>query len=126
MKIRPLHDRVIVQPLDAEQTTAGGIIIPDTAQEKPSEGKIVAVGPGARDADGKRVKPSVKKGDRVLYGKWSGTEVKVDGKDLLIVQEGDILGVLGGKAVVQAKGKAKVAAAGGASDHVHIPGTDCC
>ncbi|MDX1483101.1 MAG: co-chaperone GroES [Alphaproteobacteria bacterium] len=125
MNIRPLHDRVIVEPLEAEQKTAGGIIIPDTAQEKPSEGKVVAVGPGARDADGKRHKLSVKKGDRILYGKWSGTEVKVEGKDLLIIQEGDILGILDSKAVVQAKGK--VAAAGGtATGHTHVPGMDCC
>lgn len=94
MKIRPLHDRVIVEPLDAEQKTAGGIIIPDTAQEKPSEGKVFAVGPGARGEDGKLQKPDVKKGDRVLYGKWSGTEVKLDGKDLLIMKESDIMGVL--------------------------------
>ena len=125
MNIRPTHDRVIVEPLDAEQITAGGIIIPDTAQEKPSEGKIVAVGPGARDSDGKRHKLAVKKGDRILYGKWSGTEIKVDGKDLLIVQEGDILGILDGKAVVNAKGKA-AAAAGTSSGHTHVPGMDCC
>ena len=125
MNIRPLHDRVIVQALDAEQKTAGGIIIPDTAQEKPSEGKVVAVGPGARDTEGKRHQLSVKKGDRILFGKWSGTEVKVDGKDLLIVSEGDILGILDRKAVVQAKGKA-AAAAGTSSDHSHVPSMDCC
>jgi len=123
MNIMPLHDRVIVEPLDAAQVSAGGIIIPDTAQEKPSEGRIVAVGPGARDADGKRHKLSVKKGDRVLYGKWSGTEVKAEDKDLLIVQEGDILGILDGKVVVSAKGKAAAAAS---TDHVHVPGMDCC
>lgn len=94
MNIRPLHDRVIVQALDAEQKTAGGIIIPDSAQEKPSEGKVVAVGSGYRGEDGKVHKLDVKKGDRVLYGKWSGTEVKVDGKDLLIMKESDILGVV--------------------------------
>ena len=94
MNIRPLHDRVIVEPLSAEQKTAGGIIIPDTAQEKPSEGKVIAVGPGLRGEDGKLHKPDVKKNDRVLYGKWSGTEVKVDGKDLLIMKESDIMGVL--------------------------------
>jgi chaperonin GroES len=116
---------VIVEALDAEHMTAGGIIIPDTAQEKPSEGKVIAVGPGARDTEGKRHKLSVKKGDRILYGKWSGTEVKVDSKDLLIVSEGDILGILDGKAVVHAKGKA-AAAASPASDHVHVPGMDCC
>ncbi|MDX1483100.1 MAG: co-chaperone GroES, partial [Alphaproteobacteria bacterium] len=91
MNIRPLHDRVIVEPLSAEQKTAGGIIIPDTAQEKPSEGKVIAVGPGLRGEDGKLHKPDVKKNDRVLYGKWSGTEVKVDGKDLLIMKESDIM-----------------------------------
>ena len=94
MNIRPLNDRVIIEPLSAEQKTAGGIIIPDTAQEKPSEGKVVAVGPGLRGDDGKLQKPDVKKGNRVLYGKWSGTEVKVDGKDLLIMKESDIMGVL--------------------------------
>ncbi len=94
MNIRPLHDRVIVEPLDAEQKTSGGIIIPDTAQEKPSEGKVVAVGPGLRGEDGKVQKLDVKKGDRILYGKWSGTEVKVDGKDLMIMKESDIMGVL--------------------------------
>ncbi len=125
MNIRPLHDRVIVQALDAEQKTAGGIIIPDTAQEKPSEGKVIAVGPGARDSEGKRHQLSVKKGDRILFGKWSGTEVKVDGKDLLIVSEGDILGILDRKAVVQAKGKA-AAVAGTSSDHSHVPDMDCC
>lgn len=94
MNIRPLHDRVIVQALDAEQKTAGGIIIPDTAQEKPQEGRVIAVGPGLRGDDGKIQKPDVKKGDRILYGKWSGTEVKLDGKDLLIMKESDIMGVL--------------------------------
>jgi len=125
MNIRPLNDRVIIEPLSAEQKTAGGIIIPDTAQEKPAEGVIVAVGPGARDNKGKRHELSVHKGDRVLYGKWSGTEVKVEGKDLLIVQEGDILGVLDDKAVVQSKGKKAVAAAAGGG-HTHVPGMDCC
>lgn len=94
MDIRPLHDRVVVEPLSAEQKTKGGIIIPDTAQEKPSEGKIVAIGTGYRGDDGKVTKLDVKKGDRVLYGKWSGTEIKVDGKDLLIMKESDILGVI--------------------------------
>ena len=94
MGIRPLHDRVLVDPLSAEEKTAGGIIIPDTAQEKPQEGKIVAVGNGARGDDGKPVKLDVKKGDKVLYGKWSGTEVKVDGKDLLIMKESDIMGII--------------------------------
>ena len=94
MGIRPLHDRVLVEPLSAEEKTAGGIIIPDTAQEKPQEGKIVAVGNGARGDDGKVQALDVKKGDKVLYGKWSGTEVKVDGKDLLIMKESDIMGII--------------------------------
>ena len=94
MGIRPLHDRVMVEPLGAEEKTAGGIIIPDTAQEKPQEGKIVAVGNGARGEDGKVQKLDVKKGDKILYGKWSGTEVKVDGKDLLIMKESDIMGII--------------------------------
>ncbi|MGI9381787.1 MAG: co-chaperone GroES [Methyloligellaceae bacterium] len=95
MKIRPLHDRVVVRPLGADEKTAGGIIIPDTAQDKPSEGKIVAVGSGARADDGKVVPLDVKKGDRILYGKWSGNEVKIDGEDLLIMKESDIMGVIG-------------------------------
>ena len=94
MGIRPLHDRVLVEPLSAEEKTAGGIIIPDTAQEKPQEGKIVAVGNGARGDDGKVQALDVKKGNKVLYGKWSGTEVKVDGKDLLIMKESDIMGII--------------------------------
>ncbi len=94
MKLRPLHDRVLVEPLDAEEKTAGGIIIPDTAQEKPMEGKIIATGSGARSEDGKIVALDVKKGDRILYGKWSGTEVKVDGADYLIMKESDIMGVI--------------------------------
>jgi len=94
MSFRPLHDRVVVEALDAEVKTAGGVIIPDTAQEKPQEGKVVAVGPGVRDDDGKYVKLDVKNGDRVLYGKWSGTEVKIDGKDLLIMKESDIMGIV--------------------------------
>jgi chaperonin GroES len=94
MKFRPLHDRVVVRRIEAEEKTAGGIIIPDTAKEKPSEGEIVAVGPGGRDEAGKLIKPDVKAGDRVLFGKWSGTEVKIDGKELLIMKESDILGVI--------------------------------
>ena len=94
MSFRPLHDRVVVRRLDGEEKTKGGIIIPDTAKEKPSEGMIVAVGPGARDDSGKIVAPDVKAGDRVLFGKWSGTEVKVDGEDLLIMKESDIMGVI--------------------------------
>jgi chaperonin GroES len=94
MKFRPLHDRVVVKRLNAEEKTASGIIIPDTAQEKPSQGEIVAVGPGGRDEAGKLVPLDVKVGDTVLFGKWSGTEVKIDGKDLLIMKESDIMGVL--------------------------------
>jgi len=95
MKFRPLHDRVVIEPLESETKTAGGIIIPDTAKEKPSQGKVVATGPGARDETGKVQKLDVKKGDTVLYGKWSGTEVKLDGKTLLIMRESDIMGVVG-------------------------------
>ena len=95
MKFRPLHDRVVVRRVDSEEKTAGGIIIPDTAKEKPSEGEIVAVGKGARDESGKIVELDVKVGDRVLFGKWSGTEVKVGGEDLLIMKESDIMGVIG-------------------------------
>ncbi|ALA16230.1 co-chaperone GroES [Chelatococcus daeguensis] len=94
MKFRPLHDRVVVRRLDSEEKTKGGIIIPDTAKEKPQEGEVVAVGPGARDDNGKIVAPDVKVGDRVLFGKWSGTEVKIDGQDLLIMKESDIMGVI--------------------------------
>jgi chaperonin GroES len=94
MAFRPLHDRVVVKRIEAEQKTAGGIIIPDTAKEKPQEGEVVAVGPGARDESGKLVPLDVKAGDRVLFGKWSGTEVKIDGQDLLIMKESDILGVI--------------------------------
>ena len=94
MKFRPLHDRVVVEPLEEEEKTAGGIIIPDTAKEKPMQGKVLAVGPGSRGEDGKLVALDVKKGDKVLYGKWSGTEVKLDGKTMLIMRESDIMGVL--------------------------------
>ncbi len=94
MNLRPLHDRVLVEPLEAEEKTAGGIIIPDTAKEKPMEGKIVAVGNGARSEEGKITALDVKKGDRILYGKWSGTEVKIDGQDLLIMKESDIMGII--------------------------------
>ncbi len=96
MSFRPLHDRVVVSRVDSEEKTAGGIIIPDTAKEKPSEGVIVSVGPGARDEDGKYITADVKAGDRVLFGKWSGTEIKVDGEDLLIMKESDIMGVIEG------------------------------
>jgi chaperonin GroES len=94
MKLRPLHDRLLIRPLDAEEKTAGGIIIPDTAKEKPMEGQIVAAGSGTKGDDGKVTPLDVKKGDRVLYGKWSGTEVKVDGEDLLIVRESDVMGII--------------------------------
>ena len=95
MKFRPLHDRVVVKRLEGEEKTKGGIIIPDTAKEKPQEGEVVAVGPGTRDDAGKLVALDVKAGDRVLFGKWSGTEVKVDGQDLRIMKESDIMGVVG-------------------------------
>ena len=95
MKFRPLHDRVVVRRLDGEEKTKGGIIIPETAKEKPQEGEVIAVGPGARDDAGKLVALDVKKGDRVLFGKWSGTEVKIDGQDLLIMKESDIMGIVG-------------------------------
>ena len=94
MKFRPLHDRVVVRRLDSEEKTKGGIIIPETAKEKPQEGEVIAVGSGARDEAGKLVALDVKKGDRVLFGKWSGTEVKIDGQDLLIMKESDVLGVV--------------------------------
>ena len=95
MSFRPLHDRVLVRRIEAEEKTAGGIIIPDTAKEKPQEGEIVAVGSGARDEHGKLVPLDVKKGDKILFGKWSGTEVKIDGQDLLIMKESDIMGIIG-------------------------------
>ena len=94
MKFRPLHDRVLVRRVEEDQRTAGGIIIPDTAKEKPSQGEIVAVGPGGRDESGKLIPIDLKVGDRVLFGKWSGTEVKLDGQELLIMKESDIMGVL--------------------------------
>ena len=94
MNIRPLHDRVLVRRLEQDQTTAGGIIIPDSAQEKPQEGEVVAAGPGARGDDGKLAPLDVKAGNRILFGKWSGTEVKVDGEELLIMKESDIMGVI--------------------------------
>jgi chaperonin GroES len=94
LKFRPLHDRVVVKRIDAEAKTKGGIIIPDTAKEKPQEGEIVAVGPGGRDEAGKLIPIDVKTGDRVLFGKWSGTEVKIDGDELLIMKESDIMGVV--------------------------------
>jgi chaperonin GroES len=101
MTFRPLHDRIVVRRIDAEDKTKGGIIIPETAKEKPQEAEVVAVGPGARDEAGKLLPLDVKAGDRVLFGKWSGTEVKIDGEDLLIMKESDILGVI----TVRAKAK---------------------
>jgi chaperonin GroES len=98
MKFRPLHDRVVVKRVAEEEKTRGGIIIPDTAKEKPMEGEIVAVGPGARDDKGTLVALDVKKGDRILFGKWSGTEIKIDGEELLIMKESDIMGILEGSA----------------------------
>lgn len=95
MAFRPLHDRVVVERLEGEEKTTGGIIIPDTVKEKPQEGKVIAVGPGGRDENGKRTPLGVKAGDRILFGKWSGAEVKIDGNDLLIMKESDILGVVG-------------------------------
>ena len=95
MTFRPLHDRVLVRRVEAEEKTAGGIIIPDTAKEKPQEGEVVAVGEGTRDEDGDRIPLDVKPGDKILFGKWSGTEVKVGGEDLIIMKESDILGILG-------------------------------
>jgi chaperonin GroES len=94
MKFRPLHDRVVVRRIEAEEKTAGGIIIPDTAKEKPQQGEVIAVGPGARDESGKLIPLDVQVGDRVLFGKWSGTEVKLDGVEFLIMKESDIMGVL--------------------------------
>lgn len=94
MKFRPLHDRVVVKRLESETKTSGGIIIPDTATEKPQQGEVVAVGPGSRDETGKLIPIELKKGDKVLFGKWSGTEVKIDGQELLIMKESDVMGVL--------------------------------
>ena len=103
MHFRPLHDRVVVRRIESEEKTAGGIIIPDTAKEKPQEGEIVAVGPGARGEDGKLHPLDVKAGDRVLFGKWSGTEVKIDGQDYLIMKESDVMGIVEGKPAVGKK-----------------------
>jgi chaperonin GroES len=93
MKFRPLHDRVVIRRIEGEEKTKGGIIIPDTAKEKPQEGEVIAVGPGGRDESGKLIPIDVKKGDRILFGKWSGTEVKIDGEELLIMKESDVMGV---------------------------------
>jgi chaperonin GroES len=100
MKFRPLHDRIVIRRITAEEKTAGGIIIPDTVKEKPMEGEVVAVGPGARNEKGVIVPPDVRAGDRVLFGKWSGTEVKLDGDELLIMKESDLMGVIEGRAAV--------------------------
>jgi chaperonin GroES len=94
MKFRPLHDRIVVKRIEAEEKSAGGIIIPDTAKEKPSQGEVIAVGPGGRDESGKLIPIDIKEGDRVLFGKWSGTEVKIDGEELLIMKESDIMGII--------------------------------
>ena len=101
MKVRPLHDRIIVQRIDEGEQKIGGIIIPDTAKEKPQEGEVIAVGPGARDENGKVAALDVKAGDRVLFGKWSGTEVKIDGEELLIMKESDIMGIVEGQASIK-------------------------
>ena len=103
MKFRPLQDRVLIRRIEAEAKTAGGIIIPDTAKEKPMEGEVVAVGPGARDEKGTLIAPDVKAGDRILFGKWSGTEVKLDGEELLIMKESDIMGIIEGTPVATKK-----------------------
>ena len=103
MKFRPLHDRVVIRRLNAEEKSAGGIIIPDTTQEKPMEGEVVAAGPGARNEQGEIVALEVKTGDRILFGKWSGTEVKLDGEELLIMKESDIMGIVEGKPAAKKK-----------------------
>ena len=103
MKFRPLHDRVVIRRVEHEGKTTGGILIPDTAQEKPREGEIVALGPGARDDNGKVVPLDVKAGDRILFGKWSGTEIKLDGEDLLIMGESDVMGVIDAKSLANKK-----------------------
>ena len=102
MNFRPLHDRVVVRRIESDQKTSGGIIIPDTAQEKPQEGQVVAVGPGGRDEAGKLIAPDLKAGDRILFGKWSGTEVKLDGQEYLIMKESDVLGVIDNVAPMRA------------------------
>jgi chaperonin GroES len=103
MKFRPLHDRVVIRRVDAEEKTVGGIIIPDTAQEKPMEGEVVAVGPGARNEQGQIVALEVKEGDRILFGKWSGTEVKLNGEELLIMKESDIMGIVDSAPTIKKK-----------------------
>jgi chaperonin GroES len=103
MKFRPLHDRVVIRRLNAEEKTSGGIIIPDTAQEKPMEGEVIAAGPGGRNEQGQIVALEVKPGDRILFGKWSGTEVKLDGEELLIMKESDIMGIIEGSSAARKK-----------------------
>ena len=103
MKFRPLHDRVVVRRIEAEERTSGGIIIPDSAKEKPSQGEIIAIGPGGRDESGKLIPIDLKVGDTVLFGKWSGTEVKIDGQDLLIMKESDVMGVIEGGSAAKKK-----------------------
>jgi chaperonin GroES len=103
MKFRPLHDRIVIRRIEGEDKTKGGIIIPDTVKEKPQEGEVIAVGPGARDESGKLVPLELKAGDRVLFGKWSGTEVKIDGQDLLIMKESDVMGVIEGASATKKK-----------------------
>ena len=103
MKFRPLHDRVVVRRIEAEEKTSGGIIIPDTAKEKPMEGEVIAVGPGARNEQGQLVALDVRQGDRILFGKWSGTEVKIDGEELMIMKESDIMGIIEGSASAKKK-----------------------
>ena len=127
MNLRPLHDRVVVETLDAEKKV-GSIIVPDTAQEKPHEGKVVAVGVGYRGNDGKIIGLDIKKGDRIIYGKWSGTEVKIDDKKYLIMKETDILGVVEGneKVVVRQRGEAAVAGSAPHGMAGHIHDDDCC
>ena len=129
MTIRPLHDHVVVEPAVAKKATSkGGILLPDTVQDKPSEGKVIAVGAGARGRNGKLQSPSVKKGDRVVYGKWSGTEIKVAQKDYLIMRESDILGVVEGegKVSVRSKSEGAGAAATATYDHDHVHDSGCC
>ncbi len=104
MKFRPLHDRVLVRRVEAEEKTKGGIIIPDTAKEKPQEGEVIAVGPGARDESGKLIPIDLKTGDRILFGKWSGTEIKIEGEDLIIMKESDVMGVVETGAAARKKG----------------------
>ena len=129
MTIRPLHDHVVVEPtISKKAVTKGGILLPDSAQEKPLEGKVVAVGAGSRNKKGNLVAPSVKAGDRVVYAKWSGSEVKVDQKDFIILRESDILGVVegDGKVSVRSKTEATGTAASSAFDHDHIHDSGCC